>query len=150
MIAMEYQYGKPIDELILETKANSDGEQKEASRKLNMSESTLCRWIHELDLTRNVSVIRKHNGLPPTTRELRMETKSGEELISIAVISPCTECGKRFEELKIHNITGVNVDNEELIAVAARVQVMELEKTKKLEETIKEQRTMLQKIGLRK
>ena len=117
MIAMEYQYGKPIDELILETLANSDGEQKGASRKLNMSEATLCRWIHELDLTRNVSVIRKHNGLPPTTRELRMETKSGEELISIAVISPCTECGKRFEELKIHNITGVNVDNEELIAV---------------------------------
>ena len=29
-----------------------------------------------------------------------METKSGEELISIAVISPCTECGKRFDELK--------------------------------------------------
>jgi len=44
----------------------------------------------------------------------------------------------------------INEIHEELIAVSARVQVMELEKTKKLEETIKEQRTMLQKIGLRK
>ena len=44
----------------------------------------------------------------------------------------------------------INEIHEELIAVSARVQVIELEKTKKLEETIKEQRTMLQKIGLRK
>jgi len=40
--------------------------------------------------------------------------------------------------------------HEEIVGISARVQTMENEKTKKLEETIKEQRTMLQKIGLRK
>ena len=113
---MEYKFGKPIDDLILDSIKQANGEQREASNILGIAESTLSRWINELDLTKHVSKIRRDNGLIPTTRELRMEI-SGQEVIELAVQGRCTECNKKFEEFTDFSITGITKKDDDTVAI---------------------------------
>ena len=113
---MEYKFGKPIDDLILDSIKQANGEQREASNILGIAESTLSRWINELDLTKHVSKIRRDNGLIPTTRELRMEI-SGQEVIELAIQGKCTECNKKFEEFTDFNITGITKKDDNTVAI---------------------------------
>lgn len=117
MALMEYRHQKDIETLILEALVQARGEQKEASVLLDVSESSICRWIQELDLTKKASQIRKKNGLLPTAGELRMETVDGKELIELVVLEPCSECGIKFESLIVHNVTQVNRKDNKTIAV---------------------------------
>ena len=111
MSMMEYKFGKPIDDLIINAIKEAHGEQRGASNILGIAESTLSRWVNELNLIKYVSKIRKDNGLIPTTRALRMEI-SGQEVIELAVQGRCTDCNKKFEEFTDYSITGITkIDN---------------------------------------
>ncbi len=116
MYMMEYKFGKEIDTLILDALIQSRGEQKQASDALGISPSTMSRWINELNLTRQVSRIRKQNGLPPTTGELRMEVE-GKEIIELSVVDNCSDCNARFEDFKSHKITHINTEDGKHTAV---------------------------------
>ena len=117
MQMMEYKHQKDIETLILEALVQAKGEQKEASVLLDVSESSICRWIQELDLTKKASQIRKRNGLVPTAGELRMKTSGDKELIELVVLEPCSECGVKFDSLIVHNVTQVNKKDDKTIAV---------------------------------
>ena len=116
MIMMEYKHGIDIEELLLTAIIESRGQQKEASENLDISEASLCRWIHDLDLTKKVAQIRKKNGLPPTVRDLGLKY-NGKELIEIAVIERCSDCDAKFEDLISHTITGINHEKDKIFAV---------------------------------
>jgi len=116
MSMMEYKFGKPIDDLILDSIKQANGEQREASNILGIAESTLSRWVNELNLIKYVSKIRRENGLIPTTRALRMEI-SGQEVIELAVQGRCTDCNQKFEEFTDYNITGITKIEKNTVAI---------------------------------
>tara|TARA_R110000824_G_scaffold43758_5_gene127677 strand:+ start:1794 stop:2201 length:408 start_codon:yes stop_codon:yes gene_type:complete len=104
---MELRYECDIESLILDTIVKAKGHQKNASELIGISESTLCRWIQQLDLSKKVGRVRNNNGLLPTPKTLTIEINDGD----ISKITPCSMCGIQFEELKISNITGVNFNS---------------------------------------
>tara|TARA_R110002012_G_scaffold2391_7_gene11611 strand:- start:1501 stop:1896 length:396 start_codon:yes stop_codon:yes gene_type:complete len=106
MTMMEYKHGKDIESLILEALIKSNGEQKEASLILDISESALCRWIQELDISNQVAKIRKNNNLPPTPRRVQT-VMDGDGLADNYRLKSCDDCGVRFESLISVNVTGV-------------------------------------------
>ena len=109
---MEYKFGKEIDELILDSLISSKGQQKEASKILDISEATMCRWVQKLDLTKKFTRIRKSNGLQPTISGLTEQTDDGREVLEFAIISRCTECNAKFEDLTFHRVTYINTDKD--------------------------------------
>tara|TARA_R100000808_G_scaffold4949_1_gene15449 strand:- start:10420 stop:10860 length:441 start_codon:yes stop_codon:yes gene_type:complete len=117
MLMMEYKFDNAIEDILINALVESRGEQKEASSTLDISEASFSRWIQQLGLDKKVSTIRKKNGLPPTPRDLHIETESGKELIEIAVVSRCSECDKKYEDLISHKVTGITSKNNQVIAV---------------------------------
>ena len=113
MSLMELKHGEDIESLVLNTIVKAKGHQKNASEILGISESTLCRWIQQLDLSKKVGRVRNNNGLLPTPKALTIEIDDGD----IAKITPCLECGIQFKELKVSNITGVNFTEGSTVAV---------------------------------
>ena len=73
MSLMELRYETDIESLILNTIVKAKGHQKNASELLGISESTLCRWIQQLDLSKKVGRVRNNNGLLPTPKTLTIE-----------------------------------------------------------------------------
>ena len=116
MVMMEYKHGKDIETLILESLIESNGEQKEAANYLDVSESALCRWIRQLDLTTQVGKIRKTNNLPPTPHEVKSIVDNAN-LGADSIIENCTECGIKFEKLEMVNVTGVHIKDGQPLAV---------------------------------
>ena len=117
MLMMEYKFEEEIEPLLINALVKSNGEQKEASFTLDISEASFSRWVQQLGLDKQVSTIRKKNGLPPTPRDLHLETESGKELIEVAIISRCSECDKRYEDLVSHKVTGITTKDDQVIAV---------------------------------
>ena len=107
MSLMELRYECDIESLILNTIVKAKGHQKNASELLGISDSTLCRWIQQLDLSKKVGRVRNNNGLLPTPKTLNIEINDGD----ISDITPCSMFGVQFEELKVPNITGVNFNS---------------------------------------
>lgn len=117
MQLMEWKHSMDIDELILKVVRDSKGDQREASKILNLSESTLSRWIHELELTAKINVIKKGNNLPPTTRFLNMKNPDGLKIIENAISSNCLDCDATYADAMYNSINGIIKRSGDLVVV---------------------------------
>lgn len=119
MEVVELRHGIQIDTLILKAMQECGGEQKSASKKIGIAEATLSRWIQELNLSTQISQLRKIKGLPPSSRDLRIEDANGKTVIERAIRSVCNDCGVTYGSLQLAHIQGISGHGEELM-VAVR------------------------------
>lgn len=106
MQLVEFKFDKSIDKVILEGMVSHHGVQKELAKDMDICESALSRWIADLGLSQQVSKIRQSEGLPPSPRDLEAVNKEGKALLSLAVNSSCTKCGKSLEDMFKADIQG--------------------------------------------
>lgn len=117
MELVEWRHGMEIDILILKSINECGGEQKCASIKMGISDSTLSRWIQELNLSSKISQLRKIKGLPPSSRDLRIEDEHGKSVIERAVCSVCNDCGISYGDLQLIDIQGTTGHGDSLVVV---------------------------------